>query len=116
MSDEPIDYSQIYDFLYRIDRRINSLEKDSGFIEDNISSLELKKSREFEELKDSINSVKSQLSELKSLLNKCVGEMVWLGKELRETVKDEEMAEAKSRVNEIKFHEYVSRKALKKTV
>ena len=40
MADEQADYSQVYDFLYKIERRITYLEKDALFIEKKIKIAE----------------------------------------------------------------------------
>jgi len=55
MVDEPTDYSHIYDFIYRIDRRVGYLEKDVIFIEKKINTLEEGRFKKFQSADRRIN-------------------------------------------------------------
>jgi hypothetical protein len=111
MTDEPAaDYSQVYDFLYRIDRRIGYLEKDALFIEKKINTLEAGRSKHFKALSDELKGLQNITISLKNNLGQCAHGMARVGKDLKNTVKKEEIIELNNQLDEIKFEEYVTRK------
>lgn len=108
MADVQTDYSQVYDFIYRIDRRVGYLEKDAAFIEKQIASLEGKRIKDFDSLKDEVSELRKSLSEIKQNFNACTHGMSLLSKELKNTVKKEDIDGLNARLEEIKFEEYVT--------
>jgi len=112
MAEEQADYSQIYDFLYRIDRRIGYLEKDALFIEQKINSLEEHKTREFNILITELADMRSNISMIKNNFGQCVHGMVSLSKDLKNVVKKEDLQGLNDKVDDIKFEEYVTHKDL----
>jgi hypothetical protein len=116
MVDESADYSQIYDFLYRIDRRVGYLEKDAAFIEKKIDSLETNKSKEFDLLVSELKGLRSNMLLLKNNFGQCVHGMVLLSKDLKNVVKKDDLQGLNAQVDDLKFEEYVTRKDLDRGV
>jgi hypothetical protein len=113
MADEqPTDYSQVYDFLYRIERRIGYLEKDASFIEKKIASLDNNRSKHYKELSDDLATSHNDLNALKTHLALCAHGMARLGKDLKNTIKKDQVTDLNTQLDEIKFEEYVTRKDL----
>jgi hypothetical protein len=108
MADESADYSQVYDFLYRIDRRVGYLEKDALFIEKKIDTLEGGRSKHFKTLTEELSALRTNLSSLKANLGQCAHGMARLGKDMKNTVKKDEIVELNNQLDEIKFEEYVT--------
>jgi chromosome segregation ATPase len=114
MADEQADYSQIYDFLYRIDRRVGYLERDAAFIEKQALLLEAEKSKRFDSLKKEISRLHESLSEIKQNFNSCSHWMSSLSKELKNNIKKEDIDGLNARMEEIKFEEYVTHRDVKR--
>ncbi len=113
MADAPqADYSQVYDFLYRIDRRVGYLEKDALFIEKKIATLEENRSKHFKALSDELGLLRVSLTSLKNNLSQCAHGMARLGKDLKNTVRKDQIVELNNQLDEIKFEEYVTSKDL----
>jgi len=114
MADEPTDYSQAYDFLYRIERRITYLEKDAAFIEKNVAFLEDKRFKEFNEMTEDLKNLRLSMSSLKNNFSQCAHGMSRLSKYLKDAIKIEDIQTLNTTVDEIQFEEYVSEKDLKR--
>jgi hypothetical protein len=116
MAETPVDYSQVYDFLYRIDRRISYLEKDASFIEQQLTALEYRKSRDFYSMTDELKNLRSDMTAIKTNFAQCAHGMSRLGKMLKDTIKKEDIQSLNVRVDEIKFEEYVTPGDIKRGV
>jgi hypothetical protein len=110
MAEEQVDYSQVYDFLYRIERRIGFLERDASFIEKQVIFLDDKKLKGFDALSTELKNVRSDISELKNHLGKCAHRMTLLSKDLRDTVKTDDIQTLNSSMDNLQFEEYVTKK------
>ena len=116
MADQQDDYSVVYDFIYRIERRISSLEKDAKFIEGYIGNLENRKISHFQSLSGELTQLKGQIGAIKTNFNNCVKHMIILSKDMRESVKKEDVETINSTIDDIKFEEYVTLKDLSRGV
>ena len=114
MAEQPVDYSQVYDFLYRIERRIGYLEKDVVFIEKQIAMLDRKKLEAFGSLNVELVERQSDLTDIKNYLGKCMHVMSMLSKDLKSTVKKDDIQLLNSHLDTIQFEDYVTRRELKK--
>jgi predicted nuclease with TOPRIM domain len=112
MADEQIDYSQLFNFLYRIDKRINYLEKDLIYLEKSINNLENKRSVEFSKLNEDMKILHQTISSLKKQFGQCSHYMSILGKELKNCIKIDDVNSLNSAVDDIKFEEYITRKEI----
>jgi uncharacterized coiled-coil protein SlyX len=110
MVEQQTDYSQAYDFLYKMERRITLLEKDAAFIERQIGSLDIKKLKTFSILDIELQELRSTLSELKSKLNNCAHKMSTLSKEMKDAVKNDDIQILNSALDDVKFEEYVTKR------
>lgn len=110
------DNSQIYDFLYRIDRRINSLEKDSTFIENHIINLDQKKNIQFKILIEDLNNSNLELVSIRNHFTKCIHAMTEMSKNLKNTVSKEEMIALNNTIDEVHFEEFLMPKDLKREI
>lgn len=116
MAEQQTDFSQAYNFLYKIDRRVGLLEKDAAFIEKQINYLDDKKLKTFDILNMELEELRSNLSELKSHLGKCAHSMSMLSKDMRDSVKKDDIQSLNSSIDAIQFEEYVTRKDIDRGV
>jgi hypothetical protein len=114
MTEEPTDYSRIYEFLYRIDRRVGYLEKDALFIEKKINTLEESRVKEFKTLGEELGELRKNITLLKNNLSQCAHGMARLGKDMKDSVKKEELDGVNTQLDEIKFEEYVTSNDIKR--
>ena len=110
MVDQPADYSQAYNFLYKIDRRIRTLERDATFIEKQVEYLDNKKFKTFEVLGMEISELHETLAQLKIHLGKCTHKMSILGKDMRDAVKKDDVQSLNSSIDAVQFEQYVTKK------
>ena len=116
MTDEPNDYSHIYDFLYRIDRRVGYLEKDATFIEKKINTLEDSRIKNFNTLNEELGELQTSINLLKNNLNQCAHGMTRLSKDMKNSVKKEDLTGLNNQLDEIKFVEYVTSNDIKRGI
>lgn len=116
MTEERTDYSQIYDFLYRIEKRINYLESDALFIEKKITVLNEKKSTDFSVMSKDLSDLHLNIVFLKNNFTQCAHEMARLSKNLKDTIKKDDIQNLNTQLDEIKFEEYVTAKDLDRGV
>jgi hypothetical protein len=116
MADEQADYSQVYDFIYRIDRRVGYLEKDAAFIEKQISILEEKRLKDFGSLGEELSRLRGLTSEIRQHFNACIHCMTMLSKDLKNTAKKEDIDGLNTLLDEMRFEEYVTDRDLKRGV
>jgi len=114
MVDEPTDYSHIYDFIYRIDRRVGYLEKDVIFIEKKINTLEEGRSKNFKVLTEELTELRSNIILLKNNLTQCTHGMARLGTDMKNAVKKEDLQGLNTQLDEIQFEEYVTSKDIQR--
>lgn len=114
MAGQPIDNSQTYDIVYKLERRIEYLEKDLIFIGKQIDTLELARDRNFKSLTTDLHDIHLEMVSLKNHFAECMHGMSRLGKELKNSVKNEDMQLLNKKIDEIKFDEYFTRTDLKK--
>ncbi|MGV8171631.1 MAG: hypothetical protein ACP5OA_02970 [Candidatus Woesearchaeota archaeon] len=114
MAEEQADYSQVYDFLYRIERRIGYLEKDAAFIEKQVASLDEKKLKSFGMLNIEFVELQSNLLEVKNHLGKCAHAMSMLSKDMKSAVKKDDLQLLNAHLDTIPFEEYITRKDLER--
>jgi|GEM_PF-2558546 len=114
MADQSVDYSQGFNFLYQIERRVGYLEKDLLFIEKNVDLLELKGHDGFIELSEELQKIRQGMAALKNHFKECNHGMSLLGKDLKDCMKKDDIQLLSSRIDEIKFEEYVTRNDLKR--
>jgi hypothetical protein len=116
MGDKSVDYSAIYDFLYRIERRISSLEKDAKYIEGQIAMLDDKKGKDFQALQSELTDLGNRTSSIKDTFNNCVKVMIGLSKDLKGAVKKDELVSINAQLEDVKFEEFVTPRDLKRGV
>jgi cell division ATPase FtsA len=116
MAQEAPDYSQIYEFLYRIERRINYLENDAAFIKKKIETLEENKNMDFRFMDEELNGLRISVTSIKNNFLQCVHGMTRISKDLKDTIKKEDLQNLSTQMEEIKFEEFVTLKDLERGV
>ncbi|MGV8141447.1 MAG: hypothetical protein ACP5NW_03330 [Candidatus Woesearchaeota archaeon] len=116
MAEQQEDYSQVYDFIYRIDRRVGYLEKDASFIESQVSLLEERRVKRFDSLKTELLEMRKMLAIIKQNFNACTHDMSLLSKDLKYTAKKEEIEGLNGVIEELRFEEYVTHRDIQRGV
>jgi septal ring factor EnvC (AmiA/AmiB activator) len=116
MAGQQADYSMIYEFMYRIERRISNIEKDTAYVETRIRLLDDDSAKKFSGLHQELIALLNELHSIKSRFRDCAVGMTQLTSELRESLKDDQYEQLASRVDELKFEEFVTHKDLERGV
>ncbi len=114
--EESQDNSQVYDFLYRIEKRIVYLERDVQFIENTINTLDKTKDKQFKILENDLNKAHNEIKTISNTFNQCIHAMTRMGKNLKNTVKKEELEALNNKIDEIHFEEYIMPTDLKREI
>ena len=101
------DFTKIYDFIYNIDSRINSLDKDSLFLEQKIENISSLRQEKYDELNADFRKLKSDISMLKDRLKNCSLEIIHLSKDMRSSIKKEQFDSIKAAADKIPFDEFI---------
>lgn len=101
-----------YDFIFRIDKRINTLEKDTVAIERRIAIIENMSNQKYSGLEQDIKQIESMMMQMKSDLKNCIFEMINITKQLRTAVKKDQINQLNQRLDDTKIEEYVTKKDL----
>jgi hypothetical protein len=110
----PVDFTKIYDYIYKIDSRIGYLEKDATFIEKKLSAIESRRIEKFNDLKSEFSIVEAHISRVQKKIQECTLEIIRLGHDLRNSVKNPQLQDAKDAADSIPFTDFVTIKDLKR--
>jgi len=105
--------SEVYDFIFKIDRRIGYLEKDLTFIEKKISSLDIYESKMYETLREEMSAAKINVDDIRSKLKSISIGISGLSVEMKDVIKKEQAEELTRQVDELPLNEYISKSELK---
>lgn len=111
---QQIDYSEFYVVLEKIDKRITALEKDSSFIDARINSVENQRNNNKIKNEQEMKQIKFLMKSTNDDIKICVKEMIKLSEELKNTLKQEQIATLSEKIDMVNFNEFISRKDLKK--
>jgi len=115
--DKPaVDFSRFYETLFKIDKRLTALEKDSIFIEKKIGSIDMARKNRYEELGKSLEQQKTGLEGLHKDLKFCLMEMIKASSEMKTAVKKDQVVQLNNELDLIQFEQYITRLDLEKGV
>lgn len=102
--------SEIYDFIFKIDRRIGYLEKDLVFIEKKIHNLDIYKEKMYFDLHENISAARTLIEDIKGKLKTISIGISNLSIEMKDVVKMEQADTLSKQVDELPIDEYITRK------
>ena len=108
--------SELYDTLTKIDKRITTLNKDTNFVENKTSTIESNRAEKYYSLNSELTELKNALQIINDDLKECINYMNRIGRDLKTVVKKDQFDEVSSKVDEIRFEEFVTYNDLKKGV
>jgi hypothetical protein len=106
----------VYDFIYKIDKRVSILEKDTVFIESKIQKVTGEGKGKYVVLNQELSDLKNTSESLRNELKKCQMILMNISKDLKSTLKKDQIEQVTSAVDEIKFEEFISRKELHREI
>lgn len=105
--------NDIYDFIFKIDRRIAYLEKDISFIENKINNLDFYKKKMYSDLHKELSTARTLVEDIKGKIKTISINMSNLSLEMKDVVKMEQAGILSKRVDELPIDEYITRKEFK---
>lgn len=105
--------NDIYDFIFKIDRRIDYLEKDISFIEKKINNLDFYKKKMYSDLHEELSTARTLVEDIKGKVKTISVNMSNLSLEMKDVVKMEQAGILSKRVDELPIDEYITRKEFK---
>ncbi|MFA5797512.1 MAG: hypothetical protein WC916_05780 [Candidatus Woesearchaeota archaeon] len=107
-------YPEANDALKKIEKRINTLEKDSMYIASQLEKFDTAKDTTTAEIKTELVRLHQTMTSMKAALKQDALVMVKLTGELRNCLKEEQFALIKEKIDEIAFEQFVTQQNLKK--
>lgn len=114
LSDVSKNGSEVYDFIFKLDRRIGYLEKDLSFIEGKIDSVDFSRRDVYNRLSLELDSEKADIEEIKEIVKFLKLSMLKVSSEMKDIVKKNQYESLSKMVDEIPFDELITRKELDK--
>lgn len=105
--------NEVYDFIFKLDRRIGYLEKDLSFIEKKISTLDFYKTKMYDNLREELSSAKLNVEDVRGKLKNISIGINSLSLEMKDVIKQEQAETLTKQVDELPLNEYISKKELK---
>lgn len=105
--------NEVYDFIFKIDRRIGYLEKDITFIEKKITTLDLYKEKMYSDLHEELSAAKISIEDIKNKLKFISIGVNTLSTEMKEVVKKDQADTLSKQVDELPFNDYLTRTEFK---
>lgn len=106
--------TELYEFIYKIDRRVSTLEKDTAFIETRIVKASSDSKEKYSALHQELDDIRASFESIKNSLKNCRNIMSAISKDLKFTLKKEQIDQLSSRVDSIKFEDFITRKEMLK--
>jgi hypothetical protein len=106
------DFNPAYDFVFRLDKRIHALDKDSKFIAEKINDLSQNKISAYAELQSDMALLKKRISEIKTDLRNCILEMSGLSSQLKDSVRIDDKEQLDNMLKELPFEEFVTKREI----
>ena len=107
-------YPEANDALKKIEKRINTLEKDSMYIASQLERFDTTKDTTSAEIKAELARLYQTMTSMKAALKQDALMMIKLTGELRNCLKDEQFALIKEKIDDIPFEQFVTEQNLKK--
>lgn len=101
--------NEVYDFIFKIDRRIGYLEKDLTFIEKKITTLDFYKGKMYTDLREELTAARISIDDIKSKLKNISIGINALSLEMKGVVKKEQADALSKQVDDLPLNEYVTR-------
>jgi len=105
--------NEVYDFIFKLDRRIGYLEKDLSFIEKKISNLDIYKAKMYDSLREELSSAKINVEDVRAKLKNISIGINSLASEMKDVIKEEQAQSLTKQVDELPLNEYVTRTEFK---
>lgn len=106
--------NEVYDFIFKLDRRIGYLEKDLDFIEKNIQGIDAYKMNMYSSMELEVAQTKENISLVKESLRKLVLAMTHLSSQMKDVVKKEQAEALKNQVDNIPIDDFITRTDMRK--
>jgi len=113
MADEK-DFGHVIEFLSKINRRILSLEHEKIIFEKNITEFDTKSSNLYQLLHSKKDDVKASIFMSKNKMKNYNASMISLTRDLKSSLKKEEFESVSSRIDELRFEEYITKSDIDK--
>lgn len=102
--------NEVYDFIFKIDRRIGYLEKDLVFMESKIANLEGYKGKMHSDLHEEISAARTLIGDIKGKLKTISIGISDLSLEMKDVVKTEQSDALSKQVDGLPIYDYITRK------
>jgi hypothetical protein len=104
----------LYEFIYKLDKRVSTLEKDTTFIESKINKATKDGTEKYVELHNELDEVNTISASIRNDLKKCQLILMTISKDLKYSVKKDQITQLTDTVDNVKFEEFITRQELKK--
>ena len=108
--------NEVYDFIFKLDRRVGYLEKDLSFIEKKISALDVYKTKMYDTLRGELGVAKIMIEDIRGKLKNISIGINALSSDMKDVIKVEQGEALKKQVDELPLHEYIAKREMKNII
>jgi hypothetical protein len=102
-------FTQAFDFLFRMSKRITSLEKDTSYYEKKVGEVSVINKSKYSELEKELGLIKLMMQDFRKDLRNCSIELDILGRKVRDAAKVDDLTQLNAQVDTLEFGEYITR-------
>lgn len=106
--------TSLYEFIYKLDKRVSTLEKDTTFIESKINKAIADGKEKYSVMHNELDEMEKISGSIKDDLKNCQLILINISKDLKFAVKKDQIAQVTSTVDNVKFEEFITRQELRK--
>ena len=103
-------YTQAFDFVFKMGKRLDALEKDNAYYEKKVDASSEKNKHIYEALGKDLGLITLMIQDFRKDLKNCQIELGILGQKIRDSAKKEDIEQLNRQVDELEFGEYITRK------
>lgn len=107
-----VNYSEVYDFVFKLDKRLINLDKDANIVQERVQKIVQKEAESYADLHKELENQRQILAQLSKKIHDCTNRMVLLSKDLRDSIKAENLEQLNAKIDELEFGKYITQKEL----
>jgi hypothetical protein len=111
---DPIDINHIHELTARLDKRMIALANDEKYVDKKMQSIQRDGDHISTDFKTEMERLSKDIKSIRGELHECMTAMTRLSKELKQTLKKEQLEQLNAVVDQIPFEQFITRTEIQK--